>query len=68
MNSIEKMQFLENDRTKYKRYCKNCGHPIIFPTTSKKDKKVCTHCGYYIYKNDRIEFEEILKSKIKREV
>ncbi len=41
MNDFKKMQILENDRAKCKRYCK-CGHPVVFPTNSKAIKVICT--------------------------
>ena len=64
MNDFKKMQKLENDRSKYKRYCK-CGHSIIFPPNSKTNKKICNWCGNYIYKNDYEEFKENIKKVLK---
>lgn len=64
MNDFKRMQILEKDRAKYKRYCK-CGHSIIFPANSKNIKTVCTWCGNYIYKNDLEEFKENIKKVLK---
>ena len=52
---------LFNAIAKLRRHCKNCGHSVIFYENSKKEKRICTHCGNYIYKNDLIEFKEKLK-------
>ena len=62
MNDFKKMKKLEDDRANHKRYCKHCGHSIVFPKTSKTPKTICSHCGHYIFKNDKIEFLEKLKT------
>lgn len=62
MNDFKRMKILENDRSNNKRYCKHCGHSIVFPKISKAQKTICSHCGYYIFKDDKIEFLERLKS------
>lgn len=64
MNDFKKMQILENDRANFKRYCK-CGHPIVFPPTSKATKTICSWCGNYIYKNNLEEFKENIKKVLK---
>lgn len=62
MNDFKRMKILENSRSDSKRYCKFCGHSIVFPKTSRADKTICSHCGHYIFKTDEIEFKERLKS------
>lgn len=42
--------------------CKYCGH-TMFPV---KDRTLCTHCGRWIYKNDKIEFAYKLKEISKK--
>ena len=64
MGDFRKMLKLENDRAKYKRYCK-CGHSIVFPPSSKTNKTICSWCGKYIYKNDFEEFEDNIKKVLK---
>ena len=64
MNDLKKMQILESERSKYKRYCK-CGHSQVFPPTIKKNKLICTWCGSYIYKNDLEEFKGNLLKNVK---
>ena len=44
--------------------CKYCGHVIIF--LGKLPSVICTHCGHKVYKNDREEFKDRVKSKIKQ--
>lgn len=58
----------EIERTKYKRYCKNCKHSIVFPASSKLNKVICNWCGVYIYKNDFEEFKDKLEKNLKKEV
>lgn len=41
--------------------CKHCGHSIL-PT---KDRTLCTYCGHWIYKNDKVEFKYKTLEKIK---
>ena len=65
MNDFKRMQLLENDRARDKRYCK-CGHSVVFPKTARVDKIICTHCGLYIFKNDLLEFEYRIKEKSKK--
>lgn len=41
--------------------CK-CGHSVLFVT----DKKICSHCGNYVFKNKKVEFEYRMKEKLKK--
>lgn len=65
MNDFKKMLLIEKDRSKYKRYCSYCGHSIVYTPSCKSDKVICTHCRNFIYRNDKIEFEEKLKKAMK---
>lgn len=47
--------------SKLRRYCKHCGHSIVFFQNSRRDKVVCQYCGNYIYKDDLTEFKEKIK-------
>ena len=55
----------EAERTKYKVYCK-CGHSIIFTPTAKTNKTICSHCGHYIYKDEKDKFKELMKRELKK--
>lgn len=65
VESYKAMVLLDTERAKYRRYCKNCGHSVIIPKTSKANKVICTWCGYYIFKNDFEEFKEKIKKVLK---
>ena len=59
-----KVRFRENPK-KYadimsmaRRYC-SCGHTINIP--NKMDKIICSHCGNYVFKDKKTEFEYRLK-------
>lgn len=39
----------------------SCGHSIL----TNKDKKICSWCGNYVYKDKKLEFEEKLKISLK---
>ena len=57
---------LVEERAKYKVYCK-CGHSIVFYPIEKKDRKICSWCGHYIYKNSKVEFKNRLNNLLKIE-
>lgn len=49
----KKYQRLMDNVQKNSYQCKNCGRKeIIRPT---RDRKICSHCGNYIYKSEKIE-------------
>lgn len=51
----------ELDKVKIK--CSKCGHREIVPNWV--DKKICSWCGYYIYRNKQEEFKDRMKQKLK---
>lgn len=65
---IKRNKCRDEDFKRLQRYtlasikCKNCGHTIL----PGKDRGICTHCGYYVYKNDKIEFKYKLKNVLKK--
>lgn len=34
-------------------YCKKCGHTMFI---ANEDRRICTHCGYWVYKDNKTEF------------
>lgn len=46
----------------YKVRCK-CSHSVFMPYGV--DKKICSHCGNYVYRNKECEFKEKLLKKLK---
>lgn len=46
-----------------KHTCK-CGHVVVIPTY--KDRTLCGHCGFWVYKTPKLEFEYKLKEKMKK--
>ena len=48
---------------KSKRVCKNCGHTAY---NFKEDRIICSYCGKWIYKNDKIEFRYRMKEGLKK--
>lgn len=57
---------LEEEMSKQKRYCKHCGHSIIFTPSAKNTRTICTWCGHWIYKNDKEEFKAELKKRYQK--
>ena len=41
--------------------CK-CGHSILFP--DRKDRQICSWCGYWCYKNPKVEFKYKLRNEV----
>jgi len=62
--SDERIDKLEAVRRKYKHKCK-CGWFIVIYPFEKKTKKLCTHCGNYVYIDKQEEFKDKLKGKMK---
>lgn len=64
------MKFKEDSKLatiqrKFKKYCKYCGHTITF-FAFEPDKKICTWCGFYNYRNGLVEFKDLLNKKMRR--
>ena len=49
---------LMSSLTKCTVKCKHCGHSVVI---ANADKCLCDNCGYYVFRNDKIEFMERLK-------
>jgi len=43
--------------------CKNCNHPQVIPKFVSK--AICTWCGFYIYRDKKLEFKDRVKEKLK---
>lgn len=41
-----------------------CGHTVTM--TSKVDKVICSHCGNYVFKNKKAEFDFRMREKMKK--
>ena len=50
-------EILDSYYSNYKVKCK-CSHSVFMPYGI--DKKICSHCCNWLYKNKEIEFKEIL--------
>ena len=53
------------EQLKHKKYCKVCGHTMSF-YAFEPDRKVCSWCGYYNYRNRMVEFRYLLEKERKR--
>ena len=53
-NAIKKNEDkLNNAKKSMKVQCPNCGLKYSFYAFEDKDRKLCKHCGIFVYKNDR---------------
>ena len=66
--SNDELTKLLSDMTQARIVCK-CGHSVLIP--QRKDKKICSWCGNYVFKNKHDEFvyrmNEINRKKMKGE-
>ena len=53
-----------NEFTKATYKCQHCGHSILF--YNREVKKICSHCGYYAFKNDKDRFNFLLNQELKK--
>ena len=53
-----KTEILDGYLSNYKVKCK-CGHTIVL---IKRNKVLCNFCGHYVYKNQKEEFKDKMRS------
>ena len=64
MLSFNEIAILSGEQTNNRKLCKNCGHSILL---GRQDKKICTHCGCYVFKDKQTEFKyRMLERQTKR--
>lgn len=56
-------EIIDSYYSNFKYKC-NCGHTIFMPYGT--DKKICTHCGLYVYKDKKDEFKDKLNQELRR--
>lgn len=61
MKNINKRMIEE--RAKFRIYC-DCGHSMVLFPFEHRNKKICSYCGKYVYKNEKEKFKEKLGVKI----
>lgn len=47
----------------YKVKCK-CGHTMVI--TNSVEKKICSYCGNYVYRNKKLEFKDKLIKELRK--
>ena len=57
---------LDEERNKYSYYCPNCGHTVKMYGFEHIDKKICSWCGYYVYKDKEKQKKYDFKRKLKK--
>lgn len=62
MSIKEDVKYAE-EMAKLRKYC-SCGHSLTIPNFI--DRKMCTHCGSWVYKDKSIEFKYKLDKALKR--
>ena len=53
----------QNAFTRLSVYCKHCGHTMVMLNV---DRTTCTHCGYWVYKDDKTEFKYKMLENLKK--
>lgn len=49
--------------TEAKKKCKYCGHTMLL---GNSEKKICTNCGHYVFKNSKVEFHYKMKQAFRK--
>ena len=62
MNQYIKDSKIFTEQSKFKKNCEFCGHTLSF-YAFEKDRKCCSHCGRFNYKNDFIKLKYKLREK-----
>ena len=52
-----------NSITNFKTKCKHCGHSITMPNA---ERTICSYCGYWVYRNKKIEFKYRMKEMLRK--
>lgn len=60
----QELSMILNDITKTRVRCA-CGHSVVIPT--RKDKKICSWCGNYVFKDKETEFKYRFKENLLKE-
>lgn len=61
--SFDDIEKLSEEKTENRIYCKNCGHTLNI--SNQRDKRICNHCGMYVFRKDKDEFKYRLLSSYK---
>ena len=61
----EKSENIKKER--FDLICPRCGwrNRLIYSEKVQKNKKICKHCGYYVFRNKKDEFEFRLGNLLK---
>ena len=63
---IKKDMKMASEQAKYKKHCQFCGHTISF-YAFEPERKLCSWCKRYNFKNGLVEFKTLLEKERKRE-
>jgi len=55
---------LAEEQSKYKVYCK-CGHSVVIYPINKTNRKLCSWCGNYVYKDPEEQKKYDFKCKLR---
>ena len=61
--SFDDIEKLCDEKTANRIYCKNCGHTMNI--SNQREKRICNHCGQYVFKDDKEEFKYRLLNSYK---
>lgn len=61
--SFDDIQKLHDEKTANRIICKNCGHTMNI--SNSRDKRICSHCGKYVFREEKDEFKYRLLNSYK---
>lgn len=53
--SFDDIEKLCDEKAANRIVCKNCGHTMNI--SNSREKRICTHCGMYVFREDKDEFK-----------
>ena len=63
MLSFREIVKVDEERARAKVYCPNCGHSLLL---GDKDKKICSHCNHYVFRDEETEKKYRIMEKINK--
>ena len=61
--SLKDIKKLEDEIAEQKIRCEHCGHTMVMPFT---ERKICSWCGYWVYKDEKTKFKFKMKEELNK--
>lgn len=61
--SLKDIKKLDNEMANQKVKCEHCGHTIVMVDA---ERTICSHCGYWVYKDEKTKFKFKMKEELRK--